>query len=64
MQEFLAVFSHLIAYHDAELAWHLHSIDFIPELFAIPWYILEPDSTSILSIVYILPLCNIVNYIV
>ncbi len=37
MQEFLAVFLHTIAYHDAALAHHLSDMGFIPELFAIPW---------------------------
>ena len=43
MQEFLAVFSHLIAYHDAALAHHMHDIGFIPELYAIPWFECEPS---------------------
>lgn len=38
MQEFLAVFSHLVAYHDPKLAVHLDEIGFIPELYAIPWF--------------------------
>ncbi|XP_047004148.1 TBC domain-containing protein kinase-like protein isoform X1 [Schistocerca americana] len=39
IQEYLAKFSHLIAFHDPELANHLASISFIPELFAIPWFL-------------------------
>lgn len=37
MQEFLVVFLHVTAYHDAELAFHMHDGGFIPELYAIPW---------------------------
>eukprot|EP00042_Codosiga_hollandica_P041137 m.364098 g.364098 ORF g.364098 m.364098 type:complete len:944 (+) comp56035_c0_seq4:1-2832(+) len=39
MQEFLLVFSHMIAYHDAALAHHLNTTGFIPELYAIPWFL-------------------------
>lgn len=39
IQEYLAKFSQVIAHHDPELANHLHSINFIPELFAIPWFL-------------------------
>ncbi|KAJ8874424.1 hypothetical protein PR048_025273 [Dryococelus australis] len=39
IQEYLAKFSHLIAFHDPSLANHLASINFIPELFAIPWFL-------------------------
>ncbi|XP_063955170.1 TBC domain-containing protein kinase-like protein [Lytechinus pictus] len=39
IQEYLAVFSHMIAFHDPELSNHLQSIGFIPELFAIPWFL-------------------------
>ena len=31
------MFSHLLAYHDPELAHHITAIGFIPELYAIPW---------------------------
>ena len=37
MQEFLAVFLHTVAYHDAALAHHMSETGFIPELYAIPW---------------------------
>jgi TBC domain-containing protein kinase-like protein len=37
MQEFLAVFIHIVAYHDATLAHHMNDTGFIPELYAIPW---------------------------
>lgn len=37
MQEYLAVFWHLLAYIDPELSYHLNSIGFVPDLFAIPW---------------------------
>ncbi|XP_071452434.1 TBC domain-containing protein kinase-like protein [Hetaerina americana] len=39
IQEYLAKFSHLIAFHDPSLANHLSSINFVPELFAIPWFL-------------------------
>ena len=39
MTEYLALFCHVIAFHDPELAFHLHSIGFIPELYAIPWFL-------------------------
>lgn len=39
IHEYLAVFSHLIAFHDPELANHFDSIDFRPDLFAIPWFL-------------------------
>ncbi|XP_035208219.1 TBC domain-containing protein kinase-like protein isoform X2 [Stegodyphus dumicola] len=38
-EEYLAKFSHLIAYHDPELTNHLDNIGFIPELYAIPWFL-------------------------
>jgi TBC domain-containing protein kinase-like protein len=39
IQEYLAKFSQLIAFHDPKLANHLHDINFYPELFAIPWFL-------------------------
>uniref|UniRef100_A0A9J2PKT0 TBC domain-containing protein kinase-like protein n=2 Tax=Ascaris TaxID=6251 RepID=A0A9J2PKT0_ASCLU len=39
IQEYLAVFNHLLAYVDARLYWHLFDMDFLPELFAIPWFL-------------------------
>lgn len=39
IQEYLAKFSQLIAFHDPVLANHLFGINFIPELFAIPWFL-------------------------
>ncbi|KAI5742354.1 hypothetical protein M8J77_006460 [Diaphorina citri] len=39
VREYLSKFSHLIAFHDAELANHMSEINFIPELFAIPWFL-------------------------
>ena len=39
IHEYLAVFSHLISFHDPELANHFDSIDFRPDLFAIPWFL-------------------------
>ena len=37
IQEYLAKFSHLQAFHDPTLFNHLDGIGFIPELYAIPW---------------------------
>lgn len=39
IQEYLVKFSQLIAFHDPILANHLHEIEFIPQLFAIPWFL-------------------------
>jgi TBC domain-containing protein kinase-like protein len=39
MQEYLAVFSQMIAFHEPELYNHLDSIAFHPELYAIPWFL-------------------------
>lgn len=39
IQEYLATFSQLIAFHDSTLTTHLDSIGFIPELYAIPWFL-------------------------
>ena len=37
IQEYLAKFSHLQAFHDPVMFNHLNDIGFIPELYAIPW---------------------------
>ena len=42
IQEYLAVFQQLIAFHDPELANHLSDLDgqaFVPDLYAIPWFL-------------------------
>ncbi|PAV82542.1 hypothetical protein WR25_26681 isoform B [Diploscapter pachys] len=39
IHEYLTVFAHLLAYVDAELLTHLSEMDFIPELYAIPWFL-------------------------
>nr|XP_044623370.1 TBC domain-containing protein kinase-like protein isoform X5 [Equus asinus] len=39
IQEYLAVFSQMIAFHDPELSNHLNEIGFIPDLYAIPWFL-------------------------
>ena len=39
IQEYLAKFSHLIAFHDPVLKNHLDSIGFVPDLYAIPWFL-------------------------
>ncbi|XP_017470933.1 PREDICTED: TBC domain-containing protein kinase-like protein isoform X2 [Rhagoletis zephyria] len=39
IKEYLSKFSQLTAFHEPLLATHLASINFIPELFAIPWFL-------------------------
>ncbi|KAI8099653.1 rab-GTPase-TBC domain-containing protein [Halteromyces radiatus] len=39
LQEYLAVFRHLLSYHDPELSSHLDTIGFMPDLYAIPWFL-------------------------
>ncbi|XP_066253583.1 TBC domain-containing protein kinase-like protein isoform X1 [Euwallacea similis] len=39
IEEYLCKFSQLIAFHDPNLANHLHEINFYPQLFAIPWFL-------------------------
>ncbi|XP_048855718.1 TBC domain-containing protein kinase-like protein [Brienomyrus brachyistius] len=39
IQEYLTVFSQLIGFHDPELSNHLNEIGFIPDLYAIPWFL-------------------------
>lgn len=39
IHEYLAKFAHLIAFHDPELAVHFDSIEFRPDLYAIPWFL-------------------------
>ncbi|KAI7897510.1 rab-GTPase-TBC domain-containing protein [Cokeromyces recurvatus] len=39
IQEYLAVFRHLLSYHDPELSSHLDAIGFMPDLYAIPWFL-------------------------
>ncbi|KAM3725988.1 TBC domain-containing protein kinase-like protein [Dirofilaria immitis] len=39
VQEYLAIFFHLLAFMDAALYTHLSTMDFRPELFAIPWFL-------------------------
>ncbi|KAF9149310.1 hypothetical protein BG015_008894 [Linnemannia schmuckeri] len=38
IHEYLAVFQHLLSYHDPELSSHLDHIRFIPQLYAISWF--------------------------
>jgi len=37
--EYLAVFSHLLSFHDPELSSHLNRIEYKPDLYAIPWFL-------------------------
>jgi len=39
MQEYLAVFRHLLSFHDPELSRHLNKIGYHPELYAVPWFL-------------------------
>ena len=39
IQEYLSLFSHLIAFHDPDLFNHLDNLAFTPELYAIPWFL-------------------------
>ncbi|CAH0397326.1 unnamed protein product [Chilo suppressalis] len=39
IKEYLAKFWQMTAFHEPELATHLHEINFVPELFAIPWFL-------------------------
>ncbi|XP_065665878.1 TBC domain-containing protein kinase-like protein [Hydra vulgaris] len=39
IQEYLAIFSQFIAFHEPDLFNHLNEIGFVPELYAIPWFL-------------------------
>ncbi len=39
IHEYLAVFAHLIAFFDPQLASHFDQIEFRPDLYAIPWFL-------------------------
>ncbi|XP_063674727.1 TBC domain-containing protein kinase-like protein [Bolinopsis microptera] len=39
MTEYLWVFCQLVMFHDPELALHIQNMGFIPELYAIPWFL-------------------------
>lgn len=39
MESRLALFKQLLTYHDPELALHMGEIGFVPELYAIPWFL-------------------------
>ncbi|KAM3968342.1 TBC domain-containing protein kinase-like protein [Aphomia sociella] len=39
IKEYLAKFWQMTTFHEPELATHLHEINFVPELFAIPWFL-------------------------
>eukprot|EP00741_Cyanophora_paradoxa_P006219 tig00000114_g6031.t1 len=39
LQAVFRKFSQLLAFHEPKLAWHLHSIGFAPELYAVPWFL-------------------------
>jgi TBC domain-containing protein kinase-like protein len=52
MQEYLALFSQLIAFHDPELFVHLADIGFQPQLYAIPWFLTMFTHVLSLSKIY------------
>ncbi|CAG8535135.1 9825_t:CDS:10 [Cetraspora pellucida] len=39
IREYLAVFSHLLSFHDPELSRHLNKIGYKPDLYAVPWFL-------------------------
>lgn len=39
VQQYLEMFSELLSYHDAPLANHLEKLGFLPNLYAIPWFL-------------------------
>ncbi|RKP18821.1 RabGAP/TBC [Rozella allomycis CSF55] len=39
LHDHLALFNHLISFHDPQLNSHLHAIGFLPDLYAIPWFL-------------------------
>lgn len=39
VQQYLTMFSELLSYHDASLANHLERLGFLPNLYAIPWFL-------------------------
>lgn len=39
VQQYLSMFSELLSYHDNLLATHLEKLNFLPDLYAIPWFL-------------------------
>lgn len=39
VQQYLTMFSELLSYHDSSLATHLERLGFLPNLYAIPWFL-------------------------
>ncbi|RUP48461.1 rab-GTPase-TBC domain-containing protein [Jimgerdemannia flammicorona] len=39
LQEYLAIFRHLLSFHDPELSRHVEAISFVSNLYAIPWFL-------------------------
>eukprot|EP01137_Pigoraptor_chileana_P003838 Opistho-2@44615 len=52
IQDYLASFRHLLAFGDPELAAHLDEIGFLPELYAIPWFLTMYTHVFPLSKIY------------
>ncbi|KAI9257957.1 hypothetical protein BDA99DRAFT_440985 [Phascolomyces articulosus] len=39
LQDYFAVFRHVLSYHDPELSAHIDAIGFVPDLYAIRWFL-------------------------
>ncbi|KAI8147678.1 rab-GTPase-TBC domain-containing protein [Fennellomyces sp. T-0311] len=39
LQDYFAVFRHVLSYHDPELSAHIDTIGFVPDLYAIRWFL-------------------------
>ncbi|CAG8617058.1 3661_t:CDS:10 [Paraglomus brasilianum] len=39
IQEYLAVFGQLLSFHDPELSSHLTRMEYLPDLYAVPWFL-------------------------
>ena len=52
IQEYLACFSQIIAFHDPELFYHLHQENFSPNLYAMPWFLTMFAHTFPMSKIY------------
>ena len=60
IQEYLAKFSHMIAFHEPLLFNHLDSIMFAPELYAIPWFLTMYTRKYLCSI----QLRHVINFLI
>lgn len=39
LDDYFAVFRHLLSFHDPELSSHIDAIGFMPDLYAIRWFL-------------------------